>query len=150
MRELGLIVVMVTNQSAMGRGTLDADALGRIHCRLVGLLAAGRAELDAIYFCPHRPEDNCPCRKPAPGMALQAARRFQADLASPSRSATSRATSNLAGGGDHAPGPHRLRRRLRAEGHAGADFIVDDLRDAAGVIRRLLAENGELAVSRLK
>ncbi len=80
LRESGFRVVVVTNQSAIGRGMLDWPALERIHERLGALLSAQGAWLDAIYVCPHRPEDGCDCRKPAPGLAERAAREFEAEL----------------------------------------------------------------------
>lgn len=77
--ELGMGVVVVTNQAAVGRGTLSEDRLEEIHERLGALLAAEGAAVDAIEICPHRPEDGCACRKPAPGMAHRAAARFGFD-----------------------------------------------------------------------
>jgi D-glycero-D-manno-heptose 1,7-bisphosphate phosphatase len=74
--ELGMGVVVITNQAEIGRGNLAIEALDRIHERLRALLAAEGASVDAIEFCPHRPEDACACRKPAPGMALAAADRL--------------------------------------------------------------------------
>jgi D-glycero-D-manno-heptose 1,7-bisphosphate phosphatase len=74
--ELGMGVVIVTNQAAVGRGTLPRERLDEIHARLGDLLAAEGASVDGIEVCPHRPEDGCDCRKPAPGMAHRAAARF--------------------------------------------------------------------------
>jgi len=76
---LGLGIVVVTNQAHVGRGLLPAATLDRIHDRLEAMLAAEGASVDAIFHCPHRPEDGCGCRKPAPGMALEAASRFGFD-----------------------------------------------------------------------
>ena len=70
LRDLGMGIVVVTNQAEVGRGNLDPAELERIHERLRALLAADGARVDAIEVCPHRPEDRCDCRKPAPGMAL--------------------------------------------------------------------------------
>lgn len=80
MRGLGLITVVVTNQSAVGRGYFGQDVLDRVHQRLRDLLALHEAYLDAIYVCPHRPADGCDCRKPAPGLALRAAQDLDVDL----------------------------------------------------------------------
>jgi D-glycero-D-manno-heptose 1,7-bisphosphate phosphatase len=74
--ELGLDIVVVTNQAEIGRGNLTAERLERIHERLRALLAADGASVDAIEVCPHRPEDGCDCRKPAPGMVVRAAARL--------------------------------------------------------------------------
>jgi D-glycero-D-manno-heptose 1,7-bisphosphate phosphatase len=65
--ELGLGVVVVTNQAHVGRGLLPVDRLIAIHERLDELLAAEGAHVDAILYCPHAPEDGCVCRKPRPG-----------------------------------------------------------------------------------
>ena len=75
-----LIVVVVTNQSAVGRGLMDAATLAGIHHSLVDLVQRAGGRIDAVYACPHTPEDGCPCRKPLPGMLLQAARDLDIDL----------------------------------------------------------------------
>jgi D-glycero-D-manno-heptose 1,7-bisphosphate phosphatase len=77
--ELGMGIVVVTNQAHVGRGLLSPDGVDRIHDRLRALLADEGARVDAIEVCPHAPEDACGCRKPAPGMALRAAERFGFD-----------------------------------------------------------------------
>ena len=79
LRDLGLGVVVVTNQANVGRGLLDPADLEGIHTRLLEMLADEGAEVHAILHCPHAPEDGCRCRKPAPGMALDAAARFGFD-----------------------------------------------------------------------
>jgi D-glycero-D-manno-heptose 1,7-bisphosphate phosphatase len=73
LNSLGLGVVVATNQSGVGRGYFDAQALQHVHARMLQLLAASGATIEAIYVCPHRPDENCPCRKPRPGLALRAA-----------------------------------------------------------------------------
>lgn len=80
LNELGLKVVVVTNQSAIGRRLLTFRGLGEIHARLTGLLAAEGARLDGIYVCPHAPLDGCSCRKPGLALVNQAAAEFGADL----------------------------------------------------------------------
>jgi len=79
LRDLGLGIVVVTNQAEVGRGNLELTELERIHGRLTALLADDGATVDAIEVCPHRPEDGCDCRKPEPGMALRAAARLGFD-----------------------------------------------------------------------
>jgi len=81
LRDLGLGIVVVTNQANVGRGLLPPVELERVHERLRKMLAAEGVEVDAILHCPHAPEDGCRCRKPAPGMALDAAARFGFDPA---------------------------------------------------------------------
>jgi len=78
--ELGMGIVIVTNQAEVGRGNLSSERLEQIHRRLADLLAAAGASVDGIEVCPHRPEDGCDCRKPAPGMAHRAASRLGFDL----------------------------------------------------------------------
>ncbi len=81
MRDLGLGLLIVTNQSAVGRGYFDLARLEEIHGRLKELLLAEGVKLDGIYVCPHRPEDGCDCRKPLPGLLLQASRELGFDAA---------------------------------------------------------------------
>ncbi len=81
LRELGLGIVVVTNQAQIGRGLLTEDRLTEIHERLLTMLAADGADVDAILHCPHAPEDGCACRKPGIGMAREAAARFGFDPA---------------------------------------------------------------------
>lgn len=76
LRALGLGIVVLTNQAQIGRGLLTEARLAEIHERLLVLLAAEGAEVDAILHCPHAPEDGCACRKPGSGMAREAAERF--------------------------------------------------------------------------
>ncbi|MDD5657124.1 MAG: HAD-IIIA family hydrolase [Elusimicrobia bacterium] len=83
LRAAGLKVVVVTNQSAVGRGWLSLPALRRIHAALRRRLGARGARLDAIYFCPHLPAAGgraCACRKPALGLLRRARRRFGLDF----------------------------------------------------------------------
>jgi D-glycero-D-manno-heptose 1,7-bisphosphate phosphatase len=75
----GLGLIVVTNQSGLARGYFDADQLAKIHACLNRLLAAENVALDAIYFCPHVPEDECACRKPRRGMVDQAVARYGFD-----------------------------------------------------------------------
>jgi D-glycero-D-manno-heptose 1,7-bisphosphate phosphatase len=80
LQSLGLRVVIVTNQSGVGRGYFDLTRLKEIHNRLRANLNEAGASIDAIYFCPHLPEDECECRKPLGKMARRAAKEFAADL----------------------------------------------------------------------
>ncbi|UBF26009.1 HAD-IIIA family hydrolase [Kovacikia minuta CCNUW1] len=73
MRQLGLGLILVTNQSGIGRGFFDKTQLEEIHWRLRELLTAEGVELDGIYYCPHTPDDRCICRKPETGLIQQAA-----------------------------------------------------------------------------
>jgi histidinol-phosphate phosphatase family protein len=80
LRAAGLKVILVTNQSGVARGYLTLGTLKKIHQKLSRQLAERGAELDAIYFCPHGPDDGCACRKPKSAMLEKARRRFGLDL----------------------------------------------------------------------
>ncbi|MCJ7831632.1 MAG: D-glycero-beta-D-manno-heptose 1,7-bisphosphate 7-phosphatase [Dehalococcoidia bacterium] len=72
-------VVVVTNQSAVGRGIISPDELERIHARMNEEVEAHGGRIDAVLCCPHAPDDGCHCRKPRPGLLLEAMDRFQLD-----------------------------------------------------------------------
>jgi heptosyltransferase-2 len=76
----GAKLVVVTNQSGVARGIITLKDLEAIHARLQGLLEQEDAALDAIYFCPHHPDDDCRCRKPKVGMVERAVSELQLDL----------------------------------------------------------------------
>jgi len=64
----GFTIVVATNQSGLARDKFDLDDLEAIHEKLTGLIEEQGAELAAIFYCPHAPEDKCKCRKPLPGL----------------------------------------------------------------------------------
>ncbi len=76
----GARLIVVTNQSAVGRGLISLKDLEVIHATLRDRLAQEGVVLDAIYFCPHHPSDDCVCRKPKRGMVDRATRELQVDL----------------------------------------------------------------------
>lgn len=76
----GFATVVVTNQSGIGRGYFDAVDLDRLHAGFLEEFARRGAPLDAIFSCPHDPDDGCPCAKPRPGLGLRAARELGLDL----------------------------------------------------------------------
>lgn len=87
LNDLGIPVILVTNQSGIARGMLDEARLEAIHAELERQLAEHGARLDAIYYCPHHPTEGsppyrtaCSCRKPNPGMLIQASQEHQLDL----------------------------------------------------------------------
>ena len=80
LNQAGCQVVVATNQPELARGLFHIDALNAIHQRLRSQLDRLGGHLDGIFFCPHRPSDNCPCRKPRPGMLEQIRERFHLDL----------------------------------------------------------------------
>lgn len=73
-------VVIVSNQSAVGRGLLSADAAAEINQKLARCIAEAGGRLAGLYICPHAPGDGCSCRKPQPGLLLQAAAELDLDL----------------------------------------------------------------------
>ena len=80
LRDLGPRLVVVTNQSGVGRGYFPAEAIEPMHARLRELLVEGGVELDGIYVCPHAPDDGCACRKPGSALFEQAADELGLDL----------------------------------------------------------------------
>src|SRR4051794_3177637 len=70
---LGLLLVLVSNQSGLGRGLITQAEAEAVHARLLECLRAEGARLHAAYYCPHAPQQGCPCRKPSPGLLQQAA-----------------------------------------------------------------------------
>jgi D,D-heptose 1,7-bisphosphate phosphatase len=73
--------VMITNQAGVERGYFPESTVHEVHSVLDAELGRWSAHLDAIYFCPHRPETQCDCRKPKPGMLLRASRELNIELA---------------------------------------------------------------------
>lgn len=136
LRELDLGLVVVTNQSPVGRGWISAAELETIHDRLRELLAEGGVTLDAIEVCPHRPDEGCACRKPGTELVERAAAALGFD---PAQGWVV---------GDHAS-DLRMGRAVGARtilvrtGHGeeelaaaadDADHVVADLLEASGVI----------------
>lgn len=76
----GWHVVVATNQSGLGRGLFDMAALNAMHLKMNHALTQAGGRLDAIFFCPHAPDENCHCRKPLPGLFEQIGDRYGVDL----------------------------------------------------------------------
>jgi len=79
--QLGLPIIIVTNQSGVGRGYFTEETLSRIHARLLSMLSEKGIQITDIFHCPHVPGTGCGCRKPAPGMLFEAAQKHGIDLA---------------------------------------------------------------------
>jgi D-glycero-D-manno-heptose 1,7-bisphosphate phosphatase len=144
LRRLGLGLVVVTNQSGIGRGYFGHADVAAVHARLIAILAEGGVALDGIYLCPHTDADVCTCRKPRPGMALQAARDHHFDPASAFVIGDKAADIEL-GRAIHATTflvttgyGHETARTLTAR----ADHVVADVWEAAGRIEDLLRSGG--------
>jgi D-glycero-D-manno-heptose 1,7-bisphosphate phosphatase len=73
-------IVITSNQSGVGRGLMTASEAEAVTAELLRQLALQGASVDAVYYCPHAPEDGCECRKPKPGMLLRAARDVGIEL----------------------------------------------------------------------
>jgi D-glycero-D-manno-heptose 1,7-bisphosphate phosphatase len=80
MNHAGWHVAIASNQSGLGRGLFDVGSLNAMHAKMHKLLSAHGGRVDAIFYCPHTPDDNCSCRKPLPGLFEQIGERFGVDL----------------------------------------------------------------------
>jgi D-glycero-D-manno-heptose 1,7-bisphosphate phosphatase len=78
--ENGWKVVIATNQSGLARGLFSMTTLNAIHAKMRRELALLGGFIDAIFICPHGPDDGCTCRKPAPGMFRDIAHRYEVNL----------------------------------------------------------------------
>ncbi|MDD9302883.1 MAG: D-glycero-beta-D-manno-heptose 1,7-bisphosphate 7-phosphatase [Desulfobacter sp.] len=76
----GFEVVIITNQSAVGRKMITQKTLEAIFDRMTAGVEAAGGRIKDIFFCPHAPDENCPCRKPLPGLIIQAVDRHRMDL----------------------------------------------------------------------
>ena len=76
----GWHVVVASNQSGLGRGLFDVASLNAMHAKMHKLLAAVGGRVDAVFYCPHTPDDKCHCRKPEPGLFEQIGERYGIDL----------------------------------------------------------------------
>ena len=143
----GFATVVVTNQSAIGRGIVDEPFLASVHDALDAQLAMGNAKIDRYYFCPHHPEaaleayrHACRCRKPGPGMIEQACRELNID---PKRSVMvgdrwlDVATGQAAGTQTVLVRTgHGAHEEAHAPEDARADAILNNLMEAVGWILR--------------
>ncbi|MEP6757622.1 MAG: HAD-IIIA family hydrolase [Actinomycetota bacterium] len=144
--ELGMGIVIVTNQAEIGRGNLTVEALQRIHERLLALLATTGAGVDAIEVCPHRPEEGCDCRKPATGLARAAAERFGFDLADSFVIGDHASDMGLGRAVGATTVLVRTGHGVEEAGAAAplADHVADDLAGAVAIIAGLLGEEGRV------
>lgn len=80
LNDSGFKVVVITNQSGIARGYFTEQTLASIHQKMVNELAIHGAKVDAIYYCPHHPDDGCECRKPGTALFHRAARELDIDF----------------------------------------------------------------------
>lgn len=76
----GYTVVVASNQSGLARGYFDIEALSSMHRKMDEMLTKIGGQVDAVFYCPHGPDDGCACRKPKPGMLLEIGQRFNVSL----------------------------------------------------------------------
>lgn len=144
LNSLGYLVIIITNQGAIGRGVLKKQKLDEIHALIIRRLKSRGARIDAIYYCPHHPKAilpghaiRCRCRKPNIGMILKAVRDFHID----------RRKSFLIGDStqDVLTGRRAgLKTILVKTGYAGEDgkhkavpdFVVKNLKEAVLIVRK--------------
>lgn len=149
LRSAGLRVIVVTNQSAIGRGVVTAEAVREIHDVMVKALADQGAEVDDVLVCPHAPEANCDCRKPKPGLLLQAAEEHMLDLGTSWM--VGDASSDVAAGAKAGcetvlvltgRGADQMRVAKNVPGVIRADHVAPSITEAAEWILTRAAERG--------
>lgn len=74
------LIVIATNQAAIGRQIITRETADTINAYVVNNITGAGGRIDGVYLCPHRPDEGCACRKPAPGMLLEAAAELDIDL----------------------------------------------------------------------
>jgi D-glycero-D-manno-heptose 1,7-bisphosphate phosphatase len=77
----GWHAVVATNQAGIGRGMIDMASVNAIHAHMIKLAQVQGGRIDAVFFCPHTPEEGCECRKPLPGMMRDIGARYGVELA---------------------------------------------------------------------
>jgi D-glycero-D-manno-heptose 1,7-bisphosphate phosphatase len=131
--ESGHRLVVITNQSGVGRGLFSLERLQAMNARLREMVLESGARLEGIYFCPHRPEDGCDCRKPATRLLLDAASELRfnpADAVVIGDKDSDIEFGSRAGALTMLVSPGELAKRA-------ADYVVRDLREAATILRTL-------------
>ncbi|MFK8068346.1 MAG: D-glycero-beta-D-manno-heptose 1,7-bisphosphate 7-phosphatase [Gammaproteobacteria bacterium] len=76
----GFRVIVVTNQSGLGRGIFDINTLNEMHKKMHKKLARVGGVIEAVFFCPHKPDEGCDCRKPKAGMLEEIRQRLNISL----------------------------------------------------------------------
>jgi histidinol-phosphate phosphatase family protein len=135
-------IVVVTNQSAVGRGLMSRASLDALHARMLAEIRRNGGRIDAVLYCPHRPDEQCACRKPRPGLLYEASRLFDLDLSASYLigdhetdiyAAQAASVRPLLVSGGHG---HSAERRLRATGVQGYTRVPDLLNAADTILGR--------------
>jgi D-glycero-D-manno-heptose 1,7-bisphosphate phosphatase len=137
LQKMGFGLVVITNQSGVGRGFFDRGQLQRVHQRLEELLQAEGIYLDGVYICPHTPDDDCACRKPKLGLLQKAADDLDFNMANSiviGDKACDIEMGRMAGALTFLV---RTGYGAQFENEVVADYVVDDLAAAAQAIGRL-------------
>lgn len=121
LNEMGFRVVVITNQSGVARGYFTEETLAEIHEKMSKELGKAGARLDAIYYCPHLPDEKCDCRKPKPTLLREAASDLAIDL-----------------GQSYVIGDRRIDVEMGRRGGLKAAFLVSP--DEEGAPRRKLTD----------
>jgi D-glycero-D-manno-heptose 1,7-bisphosphate phosphatase len=144
LRALGCGLVVITNQSGIGRGLFDRARVDEIHGRMAALLADEGVRLDGIYVCPHLPDEGCACRKPRTGLLEQAGRELSFDPRLGFVVGDNECDVELG----RAVGAITFLVRsghgqsVLAKGRVSPDYAVEDVAEAANRIGELLGRSG--------
>lgn len=136
--KLRLPIFIVTNQSAIGRGIITKAILKKIHNRMLSTFRKHKIRVDGIFVCPHKPEDNCSCRKPKAGMLFKIQKKFKIDLSSSFLLGDS--SADIAMGSSVGCTTILLKKGLKGEDRkypVTPSFIANNLPHAARIIKKL-------------
>jgi len=139
MRRMGFGLVVITNQSGVRRGFFDRAQLERVHERFKQLLDREGVHLDGLYVCPHKPDDNCPCRKPKLGLLQNAAEDLGFNMADSIVIGDKACDIEMGRTAGALTFLVRTGYGAQIETAVAADFVVNDVEAATESIRRLAA-----------
>lgn len=137
LNDIGVKVIVVTNQSGVARGYFSEDDLRKIHEKMLEELSKKGARIDAIYYCPHHPDDNCNCRKPKTGLIKKAEKDFKLDLKKCFFVGDKKLDVET---GWNAGCTSILIPSSETESDVEADYVVSNLFEAAKLIKRKIKE----------
>ncbi|MCF7847392.1 MAG: HAD family hydrolase [Kiritimatiellales bacterium] len=137
-KEKGYPAVVITNQQGVAKGLYSEEKLQDIHQRFRVLLRAHRLDVLDIYYCPHLDADGCECRKPKPGMLIEASKKHGLDL---SKSWMVGDSENDVEAG-HNAGCRALRVMTDSSEKTAAEFCVEHIDEVAGILEKELAPCG--------